>query len=267
MRIHVPEHLIKIAVDALEFEGQPLYVRLPIVYSVGREVAPARTTLNAASVGLLISDRTADPQRAVFDVAKLFPKSLVHDAEDIDQAQIEAYPRIDFAIVSAHGRAGYEGKDTIALNDDNSLPPAVIARLRPQIVYLDSCNLGISLQYLRELRSAGTKYVMAPIISNEAGNSSTLTMNSFFQEVISGRDPVDALHVARVRAYKMYGQGNLRARGTLRSMSKFFREVIDGRDPMAALMDARVRVYEAQEDGRTVSQLWRAFAFRVYALN
>ncbi len=270
LRVHVPEHLIKIAVDALEFEGEPLYVRLPIVYTVGQEVNPSRTTLDAASVGLLISDRTADPDRAVFAVGKLFPRSVVHDVEEVDEAKLESLAtRFDFAIVSAHGRAGYEGRDSIALSDQTGLPPAVIARMRPQLVYFDSCNLGISLQYLRELRSAGTKYVLAPIISNEAGNSSTLTMATFFQELIKGGDPVAALHVARVRAYKTYGRGSLgkQAKGTLLSMNTFLLEIVDGRNPMAAFQDARARAIEAHVDGRTVSHLWRAFAFRVYALN
>ena len=269
LRIHVPEHLIKIAVDALEFEGVPLYVRLPIVYTVDQEITPARTTLNASSVGLMISDHTADPDRAVFDVGKLFPRSMVHDVEDVDPAKLETLGQVDFAIISAHGRAGYEGRDSIAMSDQSGLPPGVLARMRPQLVYFDSCNLGISLQYMHELRSAGTKYVLAPIISNEAGNSSTLTMTTFFEDFIKGRDPVTALHAARVRAYKMYGRGSLgkQAKGTLLSMNTFFRDVVDGRNPMVALQDARARAVEAHADGRTVSHLWRAFAFRIYALN
>ena len=269
LRVHVPEHLIKIAIDALEFEGEPLYVRLPIVYTVTHEIIPAGTTLSATSVGLLISDRTADPERAVFDVAKLFPRSVVHDVEDVDEAKLESLAQFDFAIISAHGRAGYQGWDSIAMSDQFDLPPGTLARMRPQLVYLDSCNLGISLQYLRELRGAGTKYVLAPIISNEAGHSSTLTMTTFFREFINGQDPVAALHTAKVRAYKTYGRGSIgkQAMGTLQSMNTFFRDIFDGRDPMAALEDARTRAIEAQADGRTVSHLWRAFAFRVYALN
>lgn len=237
LRIQVPAHLVKIAIDVLEFDGEPLYVRLPIVYTIGRDIAPAGTTLSAASIGLLVSDRTADPERAVFDVANHFPRSVVVDAEEFDEAQLSGHAQIDFAIVSAHGRAGYQDSDVISLSDKRILPPALIARLRPQVVYLDSCNLGISLRYLSEMQGAGVKYAVAPIISNEAGNSSTLTMTSFFREIIVGRDPVEALHVARVRAYEVYGRPR-----TVWQLAIALRST-------------------------KISELWRAFPFRIYALN
>lgn len=269
LRVHIPMHLVKIAIDALEFEGQPLFVRLPIVYIIGGDITPASLTLGATSVGLLISDKTADPDRAVFNVANLFPKSVVLDAEEVDEAKVSSYAQVDFALVSAHGRAGYQDSDVISLSDKNILEPDAISRLRPQIVYFDSCNLGISLRYLGEMQTAGIKYVLAPIISNEAGNSSTLTMNSFFREIIGGRDPVDSLHVARVRAYEAYG--HLRAvsqlANALRSMNVFFREIVAGNDPVTALHAARMRVYEVKRRHQKMTQLWRAFPFRIYALN
>lgn len=225
LRIQVQAHLVKIAIDALEFDGAPLYVQKPIMYTIDRDIAPSAMTIDATSVGLLISDRTADPQRAVYDVADLFPKSVALDAGDFDGAGLDPSARFDFVVISAHGRAGYEDSDLIALPGRRILPPDEVARLRPQLVYFDSCNLGVSLRYLQELQRAGVKFVLAPIVSNEAGESSTLTMRTFFQEIAAGRDPVTALYVTRRRAYELYGR----------------HDVMD--------------------------QLWRAFPFRVYALN
>ena len=78
-------------------------------------------------------------------------------------------------------------------------------------------------RYINEFKKAGVKYVLGPIISNEAGESSTLTMRTFFREIHAGR--VTALHRARSRGYRAYGTDDV------------------------------------------MTQLWRAFPFRIYALN
>lgn len=211
LRIHIPRHLLRIAIDVLDFDGAPLYVRLPIVYTVDRDASPSKTTIQASSLGLLISDPTADPQRAVYDVADLFPKSLLFDAVDFDEAKLEHVPSVDFAVVSAHGRAGYADRDEIGLPPNRVLALDTLARLRPQLVYLDSCNMGISGRYIDALRNAGVKHLLAPVISNEAGESSTVTMRVFFGEILAGRDPVTALHTARAHAYEIYGRRGVMA--------------------------------------------------------
>ena len=137
LRIQVPANLVKVAIDALQFDGQPLYVRKPIVYTIGRDLTPSKITLSKSSVGLLVSDRSTDPQRAVFAVADLFKSSQRLDAEGLDRAKLQKHPQIDFAVISAHGRAGYSEDDFIQLPNQEVLSPDLIARLRPQLVYFE----------------------------------------------------------------------------------------------------------------------------------
>jgi hypothetical protein len=81
------------------------------------------------------------------------------------------------------------------------------------------------MHYLAAMRASGVKYFLAPMMSNEAGNSSTLTIKAFFRELAAGVDPVEALYRAR-------------------------------RELHAAFETEALRVL-----------LWKAFPFRVYALN
>src|SRR5262249_42346994 len=151
-----------------------------------------------------------DPQRAVFDVAKLFPRSDVLDVARIDLPQLLFHVPVDFALVSAHGRAGYPGDDYIQLADLQVLPPGVLARMRPRLVYFDSCNLGISQRYLEALRLSGVQYAVAPMLSNEAGTSSTRTVKAFFGALAAGVDPITALHRTRKELYAFYAGEELR---------------------------------------------------------
>ncbi len=55
-----------------------------------------------------------------------------------------------------------------------------------------------------ELQASGTTYAVAPILSNEAGDSSTGTIEIFFSELAKGIDPVKALFSARSALYERY---------------------------------------------------------------
>jgi hypothetical protein len=204
IRIVSPAGLLKIGLDVLHLHGQPLFVQKPIVYAFDADRPASVLAAKDSWFGLLISDQTADPQRAVFDVAKRFPRSERLDAAGLDLTRLRSHPAVDFVVLSAHGRAGYVEKDYIELPSQEVLSPADIARLRPQLVYFDSCNLGISTTYLEALRRAGTKYAVAPMLSNEAGNSSTRTIEAYFEALAKGVHPVTALHVARKQLYSVY---------------------------------------------------------------
>lgn len=224
LRIALPMDLLKLPLDALPIDGEPLYLQKPAVYVLDRRVSPARLTVGSGTSAILLSDPSTDPDRAVFELASRFPHTIKLDAKDADPASL---PRATspIAVISLHGRVGYDGGDFMLIPGERALPPSAIAGMRPPLVYLDSCNLGISPVYISALRSAGTKYLLAPVLSNEAGHSSTLTVREFFRHVVDGASPASALFETRKALHARYAEA----------------------DPRMTL--------------------WRAYAFRLYALN
>jgi hypothetical protein len=211
LNIEIPPDLIKFSIDALQLGGEPLYIRKPLVYTLGQTATKPALALAPSASGILISDRTSDPERAVFRVREFFARSVLVEADEVDGIKLQRYSPVDFAVISVHGRVGYNEADVMALPSKEELSPELIGSLRPRLVYLDSCNLGLSLRYLRALQIAGVRYVLAPILSNEAGNSSTRTIEAFFRELSLGNDPIAALHSAKRQLYAHYKSDDLRA--------------------------------------------------------
>jgi hypothetical protein len=61
---------------------------------------------------------------------------------------------------------------------EESLRSEHLSHLSPSLVYFDSCNLGVSAQFIQSFRDRGTQFYVAPIMGNEAGESSTKTGSS-----------------------------------------------------------------------------------------
>jgi hypothetical protein len=211
LNIEIPPDLVKFSIDALPLGGEPLYIRKPLVYTLGHPAAKPALALAPSATGILISDRTSDPERAVFRVREFFSRSVPVEADDVDGIKLQRHSPVDFAVISLHGRIGYNEADVMVLPSKAELSPELIGSLRPRLVYLDSCNLGLSLRYLKALQIAGVRYVLAPILSNEAGNSSTRTIEAFFRELSLGKDPIAALHSAKRQLYAHYNSEDPRA--------------------------------------------------------
>jgi hypothetical protein len=210
--IHVvlPASLVKLPIDVLYFGGRPLFLQSPVMYSIDWDVAPTNLIADREWTGLLLSDKSTDPERGVFTVAEDFPHAARIDAAEVDLRILQSRTQVDFTVISAHGRAGYKEPDALQLPNREIVSPELIAHWHPQLVYLDSCNLGISLQYLRGLRSSGVKYMLAPIISNEAGNSSTRTVAGYFAALARGADPAFALYEVKKEIYSAFEQNPLK---------------------------------------------------------
>jgi hypothetical protein len=80
------------------------------------------------------------------------------------------------------------------------------SKLRSKIAYFDSCRIGISNSFLESFSGAGTIYFVAPIVNNEAGNSSTKTMDLFFNHLIQGETPEVALFLTRKELWNFYDE-------------------------------------------------------------
>jgi hypothetical protein len=209
VRFQIDWSLLKVPFDLLYLSGSPVFVTKKISYTVGGpgrvQQAPSRDW-----AGLLISDQSADPQRAIFGIERRFPKSQSFDVTEFELSRLRAMEPVDFVAVSGHGFVDGNGDGFIELGNGEKLQPGSLMALRPKLVYFDSCNLGISAAHLRKLRDGGTVYAVAPILSNEAGDSSTATIEAFFSELANGVDPITALFFARSKLYERYASNDIR---------------------------------------------------------
>jgi hypothetical protein len=209
VRLEIDWSLLKIPFDLLYLRDKPMFVAKKVSYAVG-PLGKAFQPSSRDWVGLLVSDASADPERAIFGIEESFPRSTSFDISEFQLSMLQGMQPIDFVAISGHGFVRENGDGFIALGKGEKLRPGSLTKLSPTLVYLDSCNLGISSEHLKKLREGGTVYAVAPILSNEAGGSSTATIDAFFSELAKGTDPITALFTARSKLYQRYANNDLR---------------------------------------------------------
>lgn len=189
--------------DALYLQGHPLFLHKPITYSLGGHAA---TLLQVSDQwkGVLLADKTSDPEQAVLGVKTLFPGSIYFDSLDVYPEDLQDIPAADFVLISGHGSPD-DGIDLKHI----PIRPETLVHMAPKLVYLDSCQLGINRGFLHSLQRSGVLYYLAPILSNESGESSTRTIERFFGALHAGESPATALFAARKSLYEHYtGEGD-----------------------------------------------------------
>ncbi len=196
--------LIPYPFDLLIFQDKPLFLRKPIAYSF-KKVTPRRFNLKDISSALLISDKTADPQRAVIKVQKYIPNNRYKDIAEIKPADFRTVGPVDLLLMSAHGHIFADEDDYIEFGDDR-LKASHLANLKPRLVYLDSCFMGSSLDFIKLFQSNKAAFYIAPLVPNEAGNSSTKTMSLFFEALDIYGCPAYALYLTRCQLYKHFSK-------------------------------------------------------------
>jgi len=186
--------------DAIYYQGHPLFLDKPITYSLhGHSDTSVR--VSDQWKGVLIADETSDPEQAVLSVKTLFPSSIYFDNLEVYPEDLQNITAADFVLISGHG--GPDDGDGIDL-EHIPIRPETLVHMDPKLVYFDSCQLGINRGFLRSLHRSGTLYYVAPILSNESGNSSTKTIEQFFGALYKGESPAYALFAARKTLYEYY---------------------------------------------------------------
>jgi hypothetical protein len=196
--------LISYPFDLLVFQDKHLFLQKPIAYSF-KKVPPRRFSPKDVSSALLISDKTADPQRAVIKVQKYIPNNRYRDIAEIKPADFQMMDSVDLLLMSAHGHIFADEDDYIEFGDDR-LKACHLANLRPKLVYLDSCFMGSSLDFIKLFRSKEAAFYIAPIVPNEAGNSSTKTMTMFFEALDTYGCPAYAMYLTRCQLYEHFSK-------------------------------------------------------------
>jgi len=204
VRFVVYEDLIRCAFDLLFYENSPLFLQRQVCYQVAEGAGKDAPQIELTSA-LLIADLTADPEEACRQVAKLFPESDYAQMEDANLGIIKkAADQVDVLVVSAHGEIDEDNSGGVTINDE-TISPKLVGKLEAWIVYFDSCQQGANMDYIQSFQdNSEIQFYLAPIISNDAGDSSTLTMLWFFTAVLAHGNPILALHETRKRLFEFY---------------------------------------------------------------
>ena len=192
------------ALDLLPVDGEPLFLVKPTAFALSR---PSPTAIEGPAVGgplrgLIVRDPETDPENGAGEAQRLFPASDLLHIEQADPRMF-AHADYDFLLISAYGSvtpswgsAPADEDDVIELGERDMEADALDGS-RFKLVYLDSSQLGISESFIASARRNGVRHFLAPLINNEAGNSSTLMIRYFFGGLSQGRSPMDALFQAR----------------------------------------------------------------------
>lgn len=204
VRFIVYEDLIRCAFDLLLFEGRYLFLQRSVCYQVTEGYGEDEPEIELGSA-LLIADLTADPEEACRQVAKLIPDAEYAKMEDADFGMIKAAAaEVDAVVISAHGELEEGNYGALYLNEEE-LSAKLVGKLEAWVVYFDSCQQGVNMTYLDAFQEeSDIQFYLAPIISNDAGDSSTKTMVWFFTAVLQHKQPILALFDTRKRLFEFY---------------------------------------------------------------
>lgn len=193
--LHVPIEMI--------FCGQvPVSVAVPVVwvYPSGR---CAKRPFENASSAMIISDITADPDRACLSAAHGFDHVVYVDDMSASDGVLRLGVSADVVLFSLHGTVSDSGSGRMQFGE-RSLRPNHVARLCPWLAYFDSCRMALGRNFLRALAECECGYCIAPFVSNEAGDSSTRAMLAFFEKLLAGMSPEVTMHHVREELWSHY---------------------------------------------------------------
>lgn len=212
VRVVLPEELAQCAFDLLELDGKPLFLTLPVSYVLDDDVDEYEER-EQLRTGLILADLTADPEKACEAVHRKLPQTKYYEMDEDSYDHVDSLEACDLLLVSGHGSLEDDGSGELALYDEDEescITDEEIAELETTLVYFDSCQMGVNWDFIGTFYEEGSsRYYVAPIISNDAGDSSTKTMDWFFSGVSQHGDMARALFDARTKLHAHYSREGL----------------------------------------------------------
>lgn len=200
--IDLPPPTLCIPIDLLTYRRSPLCLKRPTSYRVSK-TSEEPFSLQASRTALILSDIGADPERACLAVASILGRVTYQDSREVVLEHLRLVANKDIVLFSLHGHVGGGMPDKMVVSG-GEMHPEDLAGLKPRLVYFDSCRLGVSYDFIKSFCSLGTTYYVAPVISNEAGTSSTQTMIKFFENLLAGNSVEVALFLTRRELWRLY---------------------------------------------------------------
>ena len=200
----IPGKFLLFPLDLFHFKGQPLFLQKPVSYSF-EKLAAGQFLFSPPERALIIEDPAVNPQKCCQMLKDVLPSSGYYNTKEMNLTKLSSQPSADLLLISAHGYIGYAQTDYLKIGEER-LQPEHLAHLSPKLVWLDACALGASASFIESFRERGTKFYLAPLFSNEAGNSSTKTIAYFFERLKAGDTPSRALFFTRKKLYQVFGE-------------------------------------------------------------
>lgn len=204
----IDKDFVRAPLDLLEVDGKPIFLTHEVTYAVSK--FKLKKSMPKIETGYLMADLTCDPEFGLKAVAKTLPKATYVEMKDANLKTIKkAAKNSDILVISAHGEIDKKNSGGISINKEE-LDSDFIKKLDVNLTYFDSCQMGAAWDFVKEFRDNQTSiYYTAPIISNDAGDSSTRTVTWFFELLNEGQTPAAALAATRRRLYDFYKNKNL----------------------------------------------------------
>ncbi|BBN82207.1 hypothetical protein PA25_21920 [Pseudoalteromonas sp. A25] len=190
------------ALDLIPYKGKPLFLQRPTSFSSKPIRVVKNYKFNPDGLGLTIKDKTTDPESASLILSKIMPNTVNYNMESISKDQLAQLSNLDMALISLHGIAS-DGVAFMQLNDEE-VYSYDLAQLNSRLLYLDSCQIGSSFNFAEQVSKSANQFIIAPLFDNEAGDSSTLTIQSFFTQLNNGSTPANAMYHTRKSLFEGY---------------------------------------------------------------
>ncbi len=208
IQITLDSTLLKIPFEYLRLNKKELSTYRAMVFRLpDTNFAVQHESINLES-GTIVRDKSCDPQNACKTIKETNAKFKFFSSKEIKPNDL-ALQNQDFLLISAHGYA-YENNRGVLGWDYIHMQRETLIKLNPKLAYFDSCQQGINLNYLEAFKAAeGLNYYIAPIISNDAGDSSTKTIEWFFEFLQNGLTPSKALFETKKKLKHHYKRKKL----------------------------------------------------------
>lgn len=206
--IAIDSSLLNFPVEFLKVNNSTVAIIKPLLFTISGYTVAEDTGSIKLHKGFIVRDSTSDPENACLTTLHKYPASYFKSAFKITEKDLSIKPGIDFILISAHGDAsGSNFRGGIALNKIDNVAPAFFAMNDPKLTYIDACDQGINWNYIEALAATpAINFYTGPIISNDSGESSTKTINWFFDHLKQTGDPVIAMWKTRMKLYNHYNK-------------------------------------------------------------
>ncbi|OHU93434.1 MULTISPECIES: hypothetical protein [Pseudoalteromonas] len=202
----VDENSVRYAMGLIPYEGKPLFLHYPISYSYNNVVVTQKSFYSESWSGLSISDHTADPENAASYLSKFILNNSHYKMEDLSYSKFVESGPFDVLLFSLHGvRTDSSARMTF---NEQWLSANDFSHFKSKLIYLDSCQMGSSIDFLKKLQDYGNEFFIAPLFSNEAGGSSSATIKGFFSNLKSGDSPAVSMYKVRKELFEKYSKSD-----------------------------------------------------------
>lgn len=206
INVKISESSIKVPFEYLRINNEFLYRTRHIIYSYNKPQSDDFLKVDLNN-GFIITDLTADPENACSSINEKYKSSYFNYIENVNIDGIKKAKNFDFLLMSVHGIIDVNSCHGFIKINNEKLYPSAFSQKNLKLVYFDSCHLGKAKNFVDRFHSLGAQYYLGPIISNEAGNSSTKTILTFFH-FLEDNDPVESLMKTK-QALRKYSNNNI----------------------------------------------------------